>query len=377
MKFRLLLAASCALALPAIAAHAQPVTGPYVSLGVGTSIQNPFNYNYEELSSFSQSYEPGFGTGKFQTRPSYAGVIGAGYGFGNGFRAELSGNYYRNTLHSGSESFENAYSGTRYNYRFPVTGGEDTYGVMANLLYDFNVGLPVFPYVGAGIGYQWVDLSSKIKDSFFDSYIHGTSGSFAYDVIGGLSYPLPQVPGLSLTAEYRFMQLVESHSYEATYQGDPYPDNLGKVKFGQQSSHTFLIGMRYQLFPPPVMAPVVPAPMASPAPAAAKTYLVFFDWDKYSLTPRATQIIAEAASDSKTTATTTINVSGYTDTSGTPTYNQGLSERRAKAVAAKLVMDGVPASEISIHAYGETHLLVPTGPGVREPQNRRVEIVLD
>jgi outer membrane protein OmpA-like peptidoglycan-associated protein len=41
------------------------------------------------------------------------------------------------------------------------------------------------------------------------------------------------------------------------------------------------------------------------------------------------------------------------------------------------VADGVPASEISIHAYGETHLLVPTGPGVREPQNRRVEIVLN
>jgi len=104
---------------------------------------------------------------------------------------------------------------------------------------------------------------------------------------------------------------------------------------------------------------------------------VFFDWDKYSLTPRATQIIAEAASDSRTSSTTTISVSGYTDTSGTPVYNQGLSERRAKAVAAQLVTDGVPMSEIEIHAYGETHLLVPTGPGVREPQNRRVEIVLE
>jgi outer membrane protein OmpA-like peptidoglycan-associated protein len=40
------------------------------------------------------------------------------------------------------------------------------------------------------------------------------------------------------------------------------------------------------------------------------------------------------------------------------------------------VRDGVPKAEISIHGYGETRLLVQTGPGVREPQNRRVEIIL-
>ncbi|MGC8469838.1 MAG: OmpA family protein, partial [Acetobacteraceae bacterium] len=67
---------------------------------------------------------------------------------------------------------------------------------------------------------------------------------------------------------------------------------------------------------------------------------------------------------------------GYTDTSGTPAYNMGLSLRRANNVAAELVRDGVPKSEIVIKGFGETHLLVPTGPGVREPQNRRVEIIL-
>jgi outer membrane protein OmpA-like peptidoglycan-associated protein len=68
-------------------------------------------------------------------------------------------------------------------------------------------------------------------------------------------------------------------------------------------------------------------------------------------------------------------VDGNTDTSGTPQYNQGLSERRARTVAEELVRDGVPQNAISMHAYGDTKLLVPTGPGVREPQNRRVEIV--
>ena len=50
--------------------------------------------------------------------------------------------------------------------------------------------------------------------------------------------------------------------------------------------------------------------------------------------------------------------------------------RRAQAVAAELVKDGVANSAIVIQGFGETHLLVPTGPGVREPQNRRVEIII-
>ena len=54
----------------------------------------------------------------------------------------------------------------------------------------------------------------------------------------------------------------------------------------------------------------------------------------------------------------------------------GLSVRRANTVAAELVKNGVPKSAISIQGFGQTHLLVPTGDGVREPQNRRVEIII-
>jgi len=124
------------------------------------------------------------------------------------------------------------------------------------------------------------------------------------------------------------------------------------------------------------MAPPAPAPMAAPAPAPARTYLVFFDWDKSDLTARARQIISEAAQASTHVATTKIQVNGNADTSGTPAYNQGLSLRRAQAVGAELVKDGVAQNIIMIQAFGDTRPLVPTGPGVREPQNRRVEIIL-
>jgi outer membrane protein OmpA-like peptidoglycan-associated protein len=86
--------------------------------------------------------------------------------------------------------------------------------------------------------------------------------------------------------------------------------------------------------------------------------------------------VAEAAQASTHVQTTRIEVDGYTDTSGTPKYNQGLSLRRADAVAAELVQDGVARAAISVRGFGETKLLVQTGPGVREPQNRRVEIIL-
>jgi outer membrane protein OmpA-like peptidoglycan-associated protein len=61
---------------------------------------------------------------------------------------------------------------------------------------------------------------------------------------------------------------------------------------------------------------------------------------------------------------------------GTHAYNQGLSLRRANAVGQQLVRDGVPENAIVITALGDTQPLVPTAAGVREPQNRRVEIVI-
>jgi outer membrane autotransporter protein len=132
------------------------------------------------------------------------------------------------------------------------------------------------------------------------------------------------------------------------------------------------IGLRWTFGQPP--PPSTPA--EAPAPAAARSYLVFFDWDKATLTDRARQIIGNAADNSTRVQYTRIEVNGYTDTSGTPRYNQGLSIRRAQAVQAELIKDGVSANAITIQGFGETHLLVPTGQGVREPQNRRVEIII-
>jgi len=293
-------------------------------------------------------------------------VAGAlGYGFGNGFRVEVEGD----TIADGFDKTK--YAGLEY-----ASGGTDRrYGAFVNGYYDFDIGLPyLYPYLGAGVGYEDDNFNGYYSGDF--GHYYKTHGGLAYQGIAGVAYPIAAIPGLSATLEYRFVGLAVSRKFNGLTD-----DGLAsEFKAEHGYNNEINIGLRYQLFTPqpvpPAPAPEAAAPAAAPAPAPAKTYLVFFDWDKSDLTPRATQIIAEAASDSKTDNVTTIQVSGYTDTSGTPDYNQGLSERRAQAVAAQLVTDGVSQSEIEIHAYGETHLLVPTGPGVREPQNRRVEIDL-
>ncbi|WP_431268055.1 OmpA family protein [Dankookia sp. P2] len=100
----------------------------------------------------------------------------------------------------------------------------------------------------------------------------------------------------------------------------------------------------------------------------ARTYLVFFDWDRADLTTRAREIVSEAAQNARRVQTTRIEVAGHADRSGTPAYNQRLSQRRGEAVAAKLVRQGIARSEISVTAFGESRPLVPTADGVREPQ---------
>lgn len=71
-----------------------------------------------------------------------------------------------------------------------------------------------------------------------------------------------------------------------------------------------------------------------------------------------------------------IDVYGFTDTTGSDALNQGLSERRAEAVANYLAARGVARSRIETRGYGESYdfLRVKTADGVDEPLNRRVEI---
>ena len=123
-------------------------------------------------------------------------------------------------------------------------------------------------------------------------------------------------------------------------------------------------------------AAYTPPPAVAPAPAP-KSYLVFFDFNKSDLTPQAVSIVDTAAANAGPAKVTKLEVTGHTDTVGSDAYNLRLSRRRAESVAAELESKGIPSSEIEIVAKGKRDLLVPTADGVKEPQNRRVQIVYE
>ncbi len=364
MRFRRAILASAFLATP-VAAMAQPLTGLYV--GAGAGLHAPQNPRVTPEG-------PGFGPGRLSLDEGYGfnSNLAVGYGLGNGFRFEIEGDFARSDLRH--------LEGTR----FPTAAGGHvrTFGVMANAIFDMDIGSPwVYPYLGIGAGYQWTKLNQVTAVQPGGPFSFGTSsqsGAFAGQAIVGASFPVPNVPGLSVTADYRFMDILGGEKYNGTSivaPGGAVVDS--SLKLHNQFDHDVVIGVRYAFnAPAPAAAPMAPAPVAAPAPAPARSYLVFFDWDKAELTDRARSIVKEAADNSTRVQVTRIEVNGYTDTSGKPAYNQGLSVRRAKAVAGELVRDGVPQNVIDIQGFGDTHLLVSTGPNVREPQNRRVEIII-
>jgi len=149
-----------------------------------------------------------------------------------------------------------------------------------------------------------------------------------------------------------------------------------------------MVGLTYS-FGAPAPAPraaatPAPAPAPAPAPQAAaparpalpQTFIVFFDHDKSDITNEAASILRRAAEVAKSGQNVRIEATGHADRSGSDVYNQRLSERRAVAVKSFLVREGVAGPSIGTSGKGESAPLVPTRDGVREPQNRRVEVLV-
>ncbi len=230
------------------------------------------------------------------------------------------------------------------------------------------------PYLGAGIGLVSMNLDNIT--------VAGTPVANDRDTVpalqamAGLRYDLNS--NWSASLEYRFLDGFNPRFHTV---------NNSAIATSGYRNHSILLGVTYNFGappppPPPVQPAVAPAPMPPPAPPAAATvppgqfFIVFFDFDKSTITEAGRQVLDAAATAFAQNKPVRIELTGYTDTMGTQQYNLGLSERRAVAVRNYLSAHGVPPTAMDVAWKGKQDLRVQTPDGVREPQNRRVEIVI-
>ena len=270
-------------------------------------------------------------SGNVYNNPGFAVGGKIGYDF-VGPRLELEGMYYNNKG-SGPGTFTTVY------------GQINQVSAMANLLYDFAPGATITPFIGAGAGIAFIDTG-------FANACTMCSTQFAYQGILGVGWNIS--PSLRLDLDGRY--------YATTSPGTYNNNNIG-----------VMLGLTYKFGQPEEVAAAPPP--AAPAPQAT-SFMVFFDWDRADLSPQALATIDQAAQAFRTKGNARITATGHTDRSGPDSYNMALSLRRANAVKDALVRTGVPATAINVIGRGETQPLVQTADGVREPQNRRVEIVI-
>jgi len=236
-------------------------------------------------------------------------------------------------------------------------GQRDRYAIMTNAIYDFTLGWPVTPHIGVGIGAVDLHDSISTKAAHPMTIQSSSDWEFGYQAIAGIRYNIN--PALAFDLDYRYLATTDP-TFKTVF---------GHTHKSEYSSHNVVASLSVRFGAP---APVPPAP---PPVLARKVFLVFFDWDRDTITPEGRAIIAQAADAWRAGGNVTIQVTGYTDASGSVGYNQRLSERRANNVANALAQSGVPRQAMVVSGRGKNDQRVPTADGVREPQNRRVEIV--
>lgn len=347
--------ASIACAGTANAAHLQ---GWYVGMEAGVNF-------VDDASSGNDIIDPTFGGGwpsetSFDT--GWAGMLTFGHAWGN-FRAELELAYRKNDI-------DNFFVGKSGGSNFGGPGYLEEFSPMVNALYDLHVGKHWALSVGGGVGGDHMNYSNDT--GWHTIPIRDTQWSFAWQLIGGVNYAISERSALFVT--YRYFNVDET----AFTSFDDLLAELHDDSYDDFTKHSVTFGWRYDLYQdesaaPPPAPPPPPEPMAAPAP---KQFIIFFGFDRCDITAEADKVLGEAAGAAKSSGAAAVRIVGHTDTSGSPSYNQKLSECRSGAAKDNLVSKGIAESAISASGIGESELMVDTGDGIKEPQNRRATVDL-
>lgn len=355
-RYALLMSAAAIVASsPALATE----PGAYLGVGIGLHLPND-TAGAAQIPSGATPVQS-----NYTFERGFLGAATLGYKWDNSFRTELEAGYRQADFDGINGS--------------PALGIQKVLAVSANLLYDFDNTSSLTPYLGAGLGVS----SNKWKRAVTTGtpMLDSRTTALQMQGIAGVSMKISdRVEGF---ADYRYIAAGKNR-----YNSRP----RGSLVTGvNDRSHNILVGLRFALnaprpalvveapraSPPPPPPPPPPAPVVAPAPPVPQNFLIFFDFDSATLRADAQRIVNEAADYAKRTGKVRISATGHADTSGASDYNLALSERRARAVMAALAKMGFSEEGIGIAYKGESEPLVTTGDGVKEPQNRRVEIVFE
>ena len=310
-----------------------------------------------------------------------------GYDFG-GFRLEAETSYRAADL----TDVQAGNLGLALNPTTQVPGGISTFtgtrealgevnalSFMLNGLFDFGSDDGFQAFAGGGIGVARVDMNGRVNANGPGVWNDSDTG-LAWQLLAGVRAPLSDSWDVGL--RYRYFNVPTVNLV----------DPLGRDLETKLSSHSLMGSITYNFGgaeppPPPVVVPPAPPPPPPPppprpvapptppkAPCNTGPYIVFFDFDKSDITPAAANILNSAVTAYANCGMASVMLAGHTDRAGSPKYNVGLAERRNAAVSAYLTGRGIPAGRITGQAFGETMPKVPTADGVREAQNRRVEV---
>lgn len=298
------------------------------------------------------------------------------------------------------------------------TGGDGEVNVlsgMVNAMLDFGNEDGLSGFIGGGAGIARVDFDNVTAFTNTGAILDDSDTRFAWQVIAGVRQALSR--NVDIHLKYRFFNV----------------DDLEMVGFGGRvvntdlRTHSLLGGITFNFGVPdpvpPCVAPnyldangvCVSPPVVDPGPPpcpvgtnrnpatgaceapppvlqtcpdgtqipATQTCpvvpippaIVYFGWDEDTLTDRARETLNGVIENYRRGgAATQVVLAGHADRSGSASYNVGLSQRRANRVRDYLTAGGIGAGAMTTQAFGETRPAVDTADGVREPDNRRVEI---
>jgi outer membrane protein OmpA-like peptidoglycan-associated protein len=238
--------------------------------------------------------------------------------------------------------------------------------------------LLLFVDAGPAIGHVNYSASASFPSTL--DFFAGTRSQWNFGGTLGAGAEYAIMDNVTIRGQYQYINLgSQKLGMTPTPAERPAGRGTSMIANFQNEYHAFSLGVAYHFMPPaapPATTVAAPPPPPPAAVAPAKQmFIVFFEFDKSALTADGKKVVDAAAAAYKS-GKSGVAISGYTDLAGTQQYNLALSKRRADTVKQALVKDGVPASAIAESWHGKENPRVPTADGVREPQNRRVEVTM-